>query len=1271
MLHDFARILATTLLTALLTTLFVVSEAFAVCPASVSILDELTCSSAISGQVTGADPSDLGGNCFGFDCYTCGDPYNLLTQTAGEDVYSFECQADGPVTMDVTGMDCDLDIYILDDSCDPFFGCEEGSTRASSLNDSLTFDCVSGETYYIVVEAYGYTEASTYSGFCGPGEGNYTLEFDVSAGTGCPEDCANDEDDDLDGDLDCDDDDCAEDPVCCDADEDGYASTEGSCGGDDCDDSNPDINPGADEWCDGVDDDCDGDVDEDALDADTWYDDGDSDGYGDASDTEEACDQPSGAVADATDCDDTDGDVFPGADEYCNSTDDDCDSDVDEDAVDARVYYDDGDSDGFGDPGDSLDDCSAPSGHVSNDDDCDDTDFDINPDADEVCNGDDDDCDSAVDEDATDWSTWYDDGDSDGYGDPADSVEACDQPSGAVADATDCDDANRLIYPGADETCNSLDDDCDSTVDEDATDFATYYDDGDSDGFGDASDSTEACSAPSGHVSDSSDCDDTDGAVFPGADETCNSTDDDCDSDVDEDATDARVYYDDGDSDGFGDAADTIEDCSTPSGYTSDSSDCDDTDGDVFPGADELCNSNDDDCDALIDEDATDVATWYHDADSDGYGDPGDAEDACEAPADHVSDATDCHDANRLIYPGADETCNSLDDDCDSTVDEDATDFVTYYHDDDSDGFGDASDTVEDCSTPSGYTSDSTDCDDADGAVFPGADETCNATDDDCDSTVDEDATDAASWYDDSDEDGYGDAAVITAACEQPDGAVSDDQDCDDGDAAVYPGADETCNETDDDCDLSVDEDAIDAAVWYDDDDEDSYGDPKTGEAACEQPDGAVSDATDCDDTDDTLTPADVDADGQSSCDGDCDDSDSDIYVGAEETPYDGIDQDCDGSDWTDVDGDGYDAEIVGGSDCNDLDEDVNPGVYETADGVNEDCDSLVDEGTEWYDDDGDGYAEDGGDCDDDDFDVNPGIEAEAECDEVDEDCDDIVDEGTDCYDDDGDGWTEDDGDCNDDDPATSPDATEIMDNGFDDDCDGIVDAGLYDGDGDGYAPAGGDCDDSDAGAHPGAEELADGADQDCDDIIDEGTDAYDDDGDGWTEDDGDCDDADDEVAPENPETPDGIDEDCDEVVDEGTDRADDDGDGYSELGGDCDDEDPDLHPGADEAANGHDDDCDEAVDEGTGDLDNDGWSIGDGDCDDEDGWVNPSVTEMCDDVDNDCDLAIDEGCVELDETGLDKGECGCGLSNRGTGPAGLLWFLPLLGLAVRRRMAS
>ena len=841
---------------------------------------------------------------------------------------------------------------------------------------SVDEGAVDTTTYYADGDGDGYGDPSLTADDCSAPTGyvsndNDCDDSDASVNPAATEIC-NSVDDDCDGSID----EGVTTTYYADSDGDGYgdaSSTTDDCSAptgyvaddSDCDDADASVHPTADEYCNGVDDDCDGTVDESAVDATTYYADADGDGYGDASSTTADCSAPTGYVSDDSDCDDTDGGVYPGADEYCNGVDDDCDGTVDESAVDATTYYADADGDGYGDASSTAADCSTPTGYVADDSDCDDTDGSVNPGATEVCNSVDDDCDGSVDEGVT--TTYYADSDGDGYGDASSTTEDCSTPTGYVSDDSDCDDSDSSVNPAATEVCDGVDNDCDGRTDEGVK--TKYYADSDGDGYGDASSFTRDCSAPTGYVSDDTDCDDADAAVYPGADEYCNSVDDDCDGDIDEEAVDASTWYADADGDSYGDASDSADDCSAPSGYVADDTDCDDTDSAVYPGADEYCNGVDDDCDGTVDEDdALDAGTWYADADSDGYGDASSTDDACSAPSGYVADDSDCDDTDASVNPGATEVCNGVDDDCDGSIDEGVT--TTYYADADSDGYGDASSTTDDCSAPTGYVADDTDCDDADGAVYPGADEYCNSVDDDCDGTVDEDAVDATTYYADADGDSYGDASSTYDDCSAPSGYVSDDSDCDDTDSAVYPGADEYCNGVDDDCDGTVDEDdAVDASTWYADNDSDGYGNAKSSDTACYEPSGYVADDSDCDDTDNSVNPA------------------------ASEVAYDGVDNDCDGSDLCDVDGDGedYDGAECYGTDCNDNDAAVYSGATETADGVDEDCDGTVDEETEYYDDDGDGYTEAGGDCDDDDSDVNPaGTE---DCDGVDDDCDGTVDE--------------------------------------------------------------------------------------------------------------------------------------------------------------------------------------------------------------------------------------------------------------------------------------
>jgi hypothetical protein len=257
--------------------------------------------------------------------------------------------------------------------------------------------------------------------------------------------------------------------VAVDADNDGYDASI------DCEDSLKDVHPEAPEFCDGVDNDCNGLVDDDTIDGQTWYPDNDGDGYGDPADAVFSCDAPGGYVLDGTDCDDAEMSVNPGGTELCDGLDNDCNTLVDDDAVDALTTYPDADLDGHGDPSFPTVACEAAEGYVGLGDDCDDTNGAVNPGAPEVCDDAnvDEDCDDAADDadastDATGMIVWYADADSDTYGDARASALACDEPAGYGTDATDCDDAAVLVNPAAAEVCDdAIDNDCDGETDED------------------------------------------------------------------------------------------------------------------------------------------------------------------------------------------------------------------------------------------------------------------------------------------------------------------------------------------------------------------------------------------------------------------------------------------------------------------------------------------------------------------------------------------------------------------------------------------------------------------------------------------------------------------------------------------------------------------------------------------------------------------------------------------------------------------------------------
>src|SRR6266545_796622 len=269
-------------------------------------------------------------------------------------------------------------------------------------------------------------------------------------------------------------------------------------------------------------------------------------------------------------------------------------------------------------------------------------------------------------------TTWYRDSDADSYGNPSNSMSACTQPPGFVANNTDCNDGSAAIHPGATEICNAADDNCNGMTDEGVT--GTFYRDGDGDGYGNASASAAACTQPGGYVANNTDCNDASAAVHPGAAEACNGVDDNCDGSADNGLA-MMTFYRDADGDGHGVSTLPKTACSLAvagAGYVADNTDCDDSDRNTFPGAAEICgNHKDDNCNGVVDTDAPASSTFYRDVDGDGYGSvsSGTAM-ACAPPAGYVSNNTDCNDGDVAVHPGAAEVCNGKDDNCAGGADE-------------------------------------------------------------------------------------------------------------------------------------------------------------------------------------------------------------------------------------------------------------------------------------------------------------------------------------------------------------------------------------------------------------------------------------------------------------------------------------------------------------------------------------------------------------------------------------------------------------------------
>ncbi len=639
-------------------------------------------------------------------------------------------------------------------------------------------------------------------------------------------------------------------------------------------------------------------------------------------------------------------------------------------------------------------------------------------------------------------------------------------------------------------------------------------------------------------ANDRFDCNDSNAAIFPGAAEICgNSIDENCDG-ADQPCT---PLCEDKDGDNYGDCSVGCGSCAFV-GH-----DCDDANSAINPGATEICDNQDNNCDGNIDEGC--------DNDNDNYCDCTQTMgavatiDTCPlTDLSNFSATCDCKDDSGMgtINPGAEEICDGADNDCDGAIDEGCNDDGDNYCDC---GMNIAVGADLDSLCPNTINtnavtiSSTCDCNDSDININPGATEICgNGIDEDCSGVAD---LCAVVCGDGTCDVAAGECSVCAADCSTETGCCNNNGTCEAGENSTNcPG----------DC----------PACW--DNDGDGHADESCGGDDCDDSDNTIyPGATEvCDDKDNDCRIATPDGSGefptplnskqQGVCSGSLQaclsgtwtDNYGGIpgYEAVESSCTDGLDNDCDGnidgsdSDCAavcDADGDGALNSVCGGSDCNDADSLIYPGATEICDGKDNDCDGSTPDGS--------GETAplntkqanicagsrktcSGGGWVDDYSSVTNYETTESSCaDTLDNDCDGAVDfADSDCTagcDEDGDSHFKTScggDDCNDN-PATGgrfmfPGNTNITCDGLDNDCDGGGDdLEGCDDDLDGYCDAGmqmynsnsacpntpfladgqtgDDCNDNlatgGASIHPGATEICDGIDNDCDGAIDEG----------------------------------------------------------------------------------------------------------------------------------------------------------------------------------------
>ena len=481
---------------------------------------------------------------------------------------------------------------------------------------------------------------------------------------------------------------------------------------------------------------------------------------------------------------------------------------------------------------------------------------------------------------------------------------------------------------GTAEKCDGLDNDCDGSTDEKNAEGCTaYYLDMDGDGYGLLGTAACMCDAEGDHTALTiGDCDDEHDTVHPGALEVCDGLDNDCNGVIDPNGiAGSEKYYQDNDDDGYGNALVAALQCGPTPEYPGQiAGDCNDADPLVHPAMSEVCDGKDNDCNGVVDGPATNEQCSTNCGAGFMLCVQGQLQD-CDAPFESTClnyQTCQPYVTCESCPPMPSEICNNLDEDCDGKIDEDIGPVPC--------GVGVCEHAVPGCENGQPV-----DCDPMQGAQA----ETCDGLDNNCDGEVDEGLL--KTLYLDNDGDGYGDPDISVSVCVADEGYVSNALDCDDSDPDSKPGMEEVCDGKDNDCDGVADlivkacnlgcEDGTslcDQGVW----------EPCVAPSAKSCMDYATCEFEQVCVIECAPAPAEV-------CNGADDNCDGAVDEGVKITYY------------VDIDGDGWGVEnsvtqacapppgyAPQAGDCNDNIPEANPEAVEVCDGLDNDCDLSTDE---------------------------------------------------------------------------------------------------------------------------------------------------------------------------------------------------------------------------------------------------------------------------------------------------------------------------------------